>query len=302
VGVAERAGARELGPVSEPARGPGRPGALARARALVVAGHPGPSLAISALIALLAAQAAPRGAGPVALVVPAVVAGQFSIGWSNDFFDARRDATAGRGDKPVVTGGISRRAVGTAGVIALAVSLGLGLAIGAVAGLVNAVMMAAGWAYNAGLKATLASGLTYMLGFGLIPAFAASTLPGHPAPRPVVTAAAAVLGLGAHFANVIHDLDGDRVAGVRGLPQQVAARFGPGAVRLAALVLLLAASALLALSAAGPHRWVSFAGLGVAAVLAAAGAASPGRLPFLAAIGIGAIDVALFVFGGVILV
>jgi 4-hydroxybenzoate polyprenyltransferase len=302
VGVAERAGARELGPVSEPAREPARPGALARVRALAVAGHPGPSLAISAMIALLAAQAAPRGAGPVALVVPAVIAGQFSIGWSNDFFDARRDATAGRGDKPVVTGGISRRAVGTAGVIALAASLGLGLAIGAVAGLVNAVMMAAGWAYNAGLKATLASGLTYMLGFGLIPAFAASTLPGHPAPRPVVTAAAAVLGLGAHFANVIHDLDGDRVAGVRGLPQQVAARFGPGAVRLAALVLLLAASALLALSAAGPHRWVSFAGLGVAAVLAAAGAASPGRLPFLAAIGIAAIDVALFVFGGVILV
>jgi 4-hydroxybenzoate polyprenyltransferase len=276
--------------------------ALIRLRALVLSGHPGPSLAISAMIALLAAQAAPHGAGPAGLVVPAVVAGQFSIGWSNDFFDAGRDATAGRGDKPVVTGGISRRAVGVAGVTALAVSLGLGLAIGLAAGLVNAVMMAAGWAYNAGLKSTLASGLTYVLGFGLIPAFAASTLPGHPAPRPVVTAAAAVLGLGAHFANVIHDLAGDQVAGVRGLPQRVAARFGPGAVRLTALVLLLAASALLALSAAGPHRWVSLAGLGVAAVLATAGAASPGRLPFLAAIGIGAIDVALFVFGGVILV
>ena len=277
-------------------------GVAERVWALVRAGHPGPSLAISALIAVLAAQAAPHGAGPVGLVVPAVVAGQFSIGWSNDFFDAGRDATAGRGDKPVVTGGVSRCAVGIAGITALAASLVLGLAIGAVAGLVNAVMMAAGWAYNAGLKSTLASGLTYMLGFGLIPAFAASTLPGHPAPRAVVTAAAAVLGLGAHFANVIHDLDGDRLAGVRGLPQRVAAAFGPGAVRLTALVLLLAASALLALSAAGPHRWVALAGLGVAAVAATAGAVSPGRLPFLAAISIGAIDVALFVFGGVILV
>jgi 4-hydroxybenzoate polyprenyltransferase len=277
-------------------------GVAGRVRALVRAGHPGPSLAISALIAVLAAQAARHGAGMVGLVVPAVVAGQFSIGWSNDFFDAGRDATAGRRDKPVVTGGVSRRAVGAAGVTALAASLALSLAIGAVAGLVNAVMMAAGWAYNAGLKSTAASGLTYMLGFGLIPAFAASTLPGHPAPRAVVTAAAAVLGLGAHFANVIHDLDGDRLAGVRGLPQRVAARFGAGAVRLTALALLLAASALLALSAAGPHRWVSLAGLGVAAVVAAAGAASPGRLPFLAAISIGAIDVALFVFGGVVLV
>jgi 4-hydroxybenzoate polyprenyltransferase len=277
-------------------------GVAGRVGALVRAGHPGPSLAISALIAVLAAQAAPHGAGPVALVVPAVVVGQFSIGWSNDFFDAGRDATAGRTDKPVVTGVISRRAVGAAGLAALAASLVLGLAIGLAAGLVNAVMMAAGWAYNAGLKSTLASGLMYMAGFGLIPAFAAATLPGHPAPRPVVTAAAAVLGLGAHFANVIDDLDGDRVAGVRGLPQRVAARFGPGAVRLTALVLLLAASALLALSAAGPHRWLSLAGLGVAAVLATAGAASPGRLPFLAAISIAAIDVALFVFGGVVLV
>ena len=277
-------------------------GVAERVWALVRAAHPGPSLPISALIAVLAAQAAPHGAGPVALVVPTVVAGQFSIGWSNDFFDAGRDATAGRGDKPVVTGLISRRAVGVAAVAALGTSLVLGLAIGVAAGLVNAVMMAAGWAYNAGLKSTLASGILYMAGFGLIPAFAASTLPGHPAPRPVVTAAAALLGPGAHFANVIHDLDGDRVAGVHGLPQRVAARYGPGAVRLTALVLLLAASALLALSAAGPHRWVSLAGLGVAAVLAAAGAASPGRLPFLAAISIGAIDVALFVFGGVILV
>jgi 4-hydroxybenzoate polyprenyltransferase len=267
-----------------------------------VAGHPGPSLAISAMIAVLAAQAAPRGVGPVALVVPAAVAGQFSIGWSNDFFDAGRDARAGRTDKPVAAGLISRRAVAVAGAAALTVSLLLALAIGAAAGLVNAVMMAAGWAYNAGLKSTLASGLAYLAGFGLIPAFAASTLPGHPAPRAVVTAAAAVLGLGAHFANVIHDLDGDRAAGVRGLPQRVAARGGPGAVRLIALVLLLAASALLALSAAGPHRWVALAGLAAAAVLAIAGAAAPGRLPFLAAIGIAAIDVALFVFGGVILV
>ncbi|MGH3275484.1 MAG: UbiA family prenyltransferase [Streptosporangiaceae bacterium] len=273
-----------------------------RVRALVAAGHPGPSLAISAMIVVLVVQAAPHGAGPVALAVPAVVAGQFSIGWSNDFFDARRDAATGRTDKPVAAGAISRRAVAVAAGTALAVSLLLALAIGAVAGLVNVVMMAAGWAYNAGLKSTLASGLTYVAGFGLIPAFAASTLPGHPAPAPVVSAAAAVLGLGAHFANVIHDLDGDHAAGVRGLPQRVAAGAGPIAVRLTALVLLLTASALLALSAAGPHQRIALAGLAAAAVLAAAGAASPGRLPFLAAIGIAAIDVALFVFGGVILI
>src|SRR5215472_9239767 len=166
---------------------------------------------------LLVAQAAPHGAGP------AILAGQLSIGWSNDSFDARRDATAGRTDKPVATGNISMRAVWIAAI-------------------------AAGWAYNARLKSTLASGLMYLLGFGLIPAYVTSTLPGHPAPRWWVTAAAALVGLGAHFANVLPDLAADQATGVNGLPQWVAARWGTGVVRAIALVLLLLASVLLLLA------------------------------------------------------
>jgi 4-hydroxybenzoate polyprenyltransferase len=270
-------------------------------RALIRAGHPGPSLAITAMITLLAAQAAPHGSGPV-LVAPAVLAGQLSIGWSNDAFDADRDAVAGRAGKPIAAGAVSRRAVAIAAAAALTMSVLASFAIGEVAGILNAVMMAAGWAYNAGLKSTLASGLMYIVGFGLIPAFAASTLPGQPAARPWTIAAAASVGLGAHFANVLPDLAGDEAAGVRGLPQRLAARSGPVAVRLAALTLLLLASLLLVLAASPRHRWVALAGLGVAAVLATIGARAPGRLPFLAAIGIAAIDVALFAFGGVVLV
>ena len=72
-----------------------------------------------------------------------------------------------------------------------------------------------------------------------------------------MTAAAALVGLGAHFANVLPDLAADRATGVRGLPQQVAARWGPGAVRAVALVLLLSASVLLLLASepAGGSRW-----------------------------------------------
>jgi 4-hydroxybenzoate polyprenyltransferase len=282
------------------ARASGGAPALPRAGALLRAGHPGPSLAIAAMITLLAAEAARHGTGPV-LVAPAALAGQLSIGWSNDFFDARRDTAVGRTDKPVAAGQVSRRAVGVAGLAALAVSLLLSLAIGEVTGIINVVMMAAGWAYNAGLKSTLASGLMYVIGFGLIPAFAVSTLPGHPAPRPVITAAAAALGLGAHFANVLPDLAGDEQTGVRGLPQRLAARAGPAAVRLTALVFLLLASVLLVLAASGAHRWVALGGLAAAAVLAAVGARGGGRLPFLAAIGIAAIDVALLAAGGIAL-
>jgi 4-hydroxybenzoate polyprenyltransferase len=273
---------------------------MRRTWALIRASHPGPSLAITAMITVLAGEAARRGGG-LLLVTLAVAAGLLSIGWSNDAFDARRDAAAGRTDKPIPMGGISRRAAVIAAVIALLLSLLLSLAIGEITGLVNAVMLAAGWAYNAGLKSALASGFTYVVGFGLIPAFAVSTLPGPPAPGLWVSIAAALLGLGGHFANVLPDLAGDQATGVRGLPQRVAARWGPAAVRATALVLLLLASALLVLAAGQPRLWLVLGGLGAAAALAAVGARGSGRLPFLAAIGIAAIDVALFVAGGVAL-
>jgi 4-hydroxybenzoate polyprenyltransferase len=270
---------------------------MSRVRALLIASHPGPSLAITAMATLLAAQAAPHGAGAV-LVAPAMLDTQLSVGWSNDAFDAARDAAAGRTDKPVAMGAISARAVWIAAVITLAAALATSAALSVTTAVINVVMIAAGWAYNAGLKSTPASGLMYLLGFGLIPAYAASTLPGHPAPRWWVTAAAALVGLGAHFANVLPDLAADRATGVNGLPQQVAARWGPAAVRAIAIVLLLSASVLLLLASSPSRRWVALAGLAAAAALAAVGARGSGRVPFLAAIGIAAIDVVLFAVGG----
>jgi 4-hydroxybenzoate polyprenyltransferase len=269
---------------------------MRRGRALIIASHPGPSLAISAMAALLAAQAAPRGIGPV-LAGPAMLAGQLSVGWSNDAADARRDAAAGRTDKPAAAGAISVRALWIAASAGLAASLAMAAVIGPVTAAITAVIIGAAWAYNAGLKATPASGLAYLAGFGPIPAFATSTLPGHPWPAWPVTAAAAVLGLGAHFANVLPDLAGDKATGVRGLPQLVAARFGPAAVRAAALVLPLLASVLLLAAARPARRWLAITGLGLSTVLGVIGARSSGRLPFLAAIGIAAIDVVLFAAG-----
>jgi 4-hydroxybenzoate polyprenyltransferase len=268
-----------------------------RVRALIIASHPGPSLAITAMTTLLAAEAAPHGTGPI-LVAPTVLAAQLSIGWSNDACDARRDGAAGRTDKPAATGAIGVRAVWAAAAVAVCASLAMSLAIGVSTALVNAVMIAAGWAYNLRLKSTAWSALMYLVGFGLIPAFAASTLPGHPAPGWLVTAAAALIGLGAHFANVLPDLAADEATGVRGLPQRVAARWGPVAVRAAALVLLLAASVLLLVAAHGSRRWVAIAGLAAAAALGLASARGSGRVPFFAAIGIAAIDVVVFAAGG----
>lgn len=268
-----------------------------RVRALINASHPGPSLAIAAMATLLAVEAAPHGTGPV-LAGPAMLAGWLSVGWANDACDARRDAAAGRTDKPVAAGAIGARPVWIAAIVSVLAGFAMSLAIGAATALIYVVIMAAAWAYNLGLKSTAWSGLMYLAGFGPLPAYAASTLPGHPAPGWPVTAAAALVGLGAHFANVLPDLAGDQATGVKGLPQQVAARWGPVAVRAAALVLLLAASVLLVVAASGTRRWVALAGLAAAVVLGGVGARGRGRLPFYASLGIAAIDVLLFAAGG----
>ena len=252
-------------------------------------------MAITALTTLLAAQAAPHGIGPV-LTAPALLAGQLSIGWSNDACDAAKDAAAGRTDKPLARGDISARAVWAAAGASAAAGLALALVIGPVTAALYLLVVAPGWAYNLGLKSSLWSGLMYLLGFGPLPAYAASTLPGHPAPRWQVTVAAGLLGLGAHFANVLPDLAADKATGVGGLPQRVAAEWGPPVVRAVALVLLLAASVLLLLGAT--RRWVAIPGLIAALLLAVASARGTGRVPFLAAIGIAAVDIVLFVAGG----
>ena len=269
---------------------------MVRVRALIIASHPGPSLAITAMATVLAAEAAPSGFGPV-LVAPAMLAGQLSVGWSNDACDAARDVAAGRTDKPVARGEISVRSLWVAAVVSVAAALAMAAAISLLTMGILALLVGAGWAYNLGLKSTPWSGVMYLLGFGPLPAYAASTLPGQPAPRFWVCVAAALVGLGAHFVNVLPDLTADLSSGVRGLPQLVAARWGPGAARAAALVLLLSASALLVVEASPARRWVAVVGLCLSCVLALAGAVGTGRTPFRAALAIAGADVAVFVFG-----
>ena len=282
-----------------------------RMRALIRSSHPGPCLAITAMTVLLAigagalsaADAVTRsGRGTVTMFAVAVLAGQLSIGWSNDAFDAELDAAAGRSDKPLVAGTVSRRAVIVAAGIALVLSFLVAFVIGIPTGLFMVPVVGAGWAYNAGLKGTIWSGLMYVLGFGPIPALAASILPGSPPARPWSIAAASLLGLGAHFANVLPDLATDRDSGVHGLPQRVAAAGGERTVRLTALVLLLGASALIAFAPGVGTRWPVLVGLGAAVALALVAVRATGRTPFLLALGIAGIDVLMFLLGGASLV
>jgi 4-hydroxybenzoate polyprenyltransferase len=264
-----------------------------RVRALMRSCHPGPCLVITAMIVLVAVAADLRGAR-LAVFTLGGLTGQLSIGWSNDAFDADRDAAAGRQDKPIVAGDIGHRTVSAAAVVALVACVLLCFWVGPLTGLLNLIIVAAGWAYNAGLKSTLASGPMYVIGFGAIPAFAASTNRDHPVAQPWTFAAAALLGLGAHFANVLPDLATDRATGVRGLPQRVAEAYGQRAVRWTALTLLLTASCVIVIVPGGPRNWLAVVGLSAAVLLVLVGARASGRLPFVAALGVAAIDVALY--------
>lgn len=239
-------------------------GILHTASALVRACHPGPTIAVTATMSALAL-AAGRGRESV-WVGLAVLAGQLSVGWSNDFLDRGRDRKAGRSVKPVATGKLAGRLVAVAAVTALAATVAFSFAGGWRAAIAHLIGVAAAWAYNVGVKRTRASPVPYAVAFGLLPAFVTLGLPGHPWPAWWAVLAGALLGTAAHFTNVIPDISADLATGVRGLPHRLGARRS----RFTAAGLLIAASMLLIAVPGSSRLLADLAHLvGVALVLAA---------------------------------
>ncbi|MFV5993128.1 UbiA family prenyltransferase [Streptomyces sp. NPDC056231] len=282
-------------PAAVPAAAP-RPGRVAVA--LLLSAHPAPALAVSALITALAV-AAGRDASGSCLVALTMLTGQLSVGWSNDCIDIARDTAANRRDKPLVNGAVRARTVAVAACAALVLCVPLSLANGASAGSAHLIGVAAAWSYNLGLKRTPLSWLPYAIAFGLLPAFVTLALPGHPWPAATPVVAGALLGFGAHFTNVLPDIDADLAAGVRGLPQ----RLGRRRTRTVAALALLAASAVLVLGPPGSPDATGWTGLVVTGTLAVAvclplRSALDSRLPFLATLGLAGIDIALLLLQG----
>ncbi|HEX4721891.1 MAG TPA: UbiA family prenyltransferase [Pseudonocardiaceae bacterium] len=212
---------------------------------LVRACHFEACVAVTAVAVLLGI--AVGGLSPARLLLGgAVLAGQLSIGWLNDFLDAGRDTIAGRTDKPIVGGLVGRETVGIAAVVAAVCCVPLSLLVGLVPGTVHLVAVVSAWAYDAWLKSTVVSVAPFFLSFGLLPVFVVLSVPGAPVTwwLPV---AGALLGGGSHFANVLPDLAGDAATGIRGLPH----RLGATGSRWSATVLLLAAAVVLVVGPVG---------------------------------------------------
>ncbi|MGI8754027.1 MAG: UbiA family prenyltransferase [Acidimicrobiales bacterium] len=263
------------------------------ALALLEACHPGPSVVVTGVAVALAA-AEGRGATGLVAVGGAVLSGQLSVGWHNDWLDAERDRLSARGDKPVARGAIPRRVVGRAAGIAVVAVVPLSLLSGPRAAAAHLTAVALAWAYNARLKATMLSFVPYALAFPLLVAFVSLGLPGAPGPPWWQVVAAALLGTGAHLANAAPDLDDDRATGVQGLPH----RLGYRASVLGAATLLVIASGFLAFGAGRP-RLLSVGGLALAVLVVGvglvAGRRGRPRLLFGVAMLVALIDVALLV-------
>lgn len=246
--------------------------------ALARCSHLGPTVAVTVFATLLAVTA---GKGTSALLVgAAVLAGQLSVGWSNDWLDRERDRAVDRADKPLVSGDIADTTLAAAAGLAVLVCVGLSLANGLIAGVLHLAAVAAAWSYNLVVKRTPLSPLPYLVAFGLLPAFITLARPEPAAPPMWIVAAGAALGAAAHFTNVLPDLETDAATGVRGLPH----RMGRRASLIAAALLVAAA---LAMAAIGPPRRppvlgaaLSAAGFALVVGVVVAGMTGHGRLAF----------------------
>ncbi|WP_456789233.1 UbiA family prenyltransferase [Cellulomonas sp. P5_C5] len=262
---------------------------------LALACHPGPAVAVT-VFAIAMAAGADAPPSTTALVGAAVLAGQLSVGWSNDWIDADRDAAVGRTDKPVGAGRLAVGTVRAAALVAAASCVVLSLALGWRPGVVHLATVASAWAYNVRLKSTVWSWAPYAFSFGFLPLAIALALPGSPVAAWWAMAAGALLGIGAHGANVVPDLQDDQATGVRGLPHRV----GGTATSIGTALALVGATLLVVLAPPGPPRaaaaavLVAAVGLTIVGTVLALGGGRH-RLPFAFAIAVAAVDVVLLV-------
>ena len=212
-----------------------------RVRLLLASSHPGPTVTVTVLATVLAA-ASGHAPGIVVLVALAVLAGQLSIGLANDWIDADRDRAVGRTDKPVALGRISVGEVRAAALGTAAVAVVLSLLLGPVAAVAHLVLVAAGWAYDAGLKRTAFSVVPFLVAFGLLPVVSVAAGGGQ-LPAWWAVATGAVFGVAIHCTNVLPDLVDDEATGVRGFPHRLGLRLSGvvafGSLMLGAVLVLL---------------------------------------------------------------
>jgi 4-hydroxybenzoate polyprenyltransferase len=207
---------------------------------LAKASHFGPTVLVT-LISLFFAQLF-WWEGPSILIAFAVFTGQLVVGWSNDLIDYEDDLSHQRIKKPLVAGLITPKFLMSwlRVMVPIALITNLFGPLGLIGGGLS--IFAIGWAvaYNFYFKFTFLSPLPFAIAFGALPSCMA--LSKDYAPPLWMWLGGALLGIAAHFINVIKDMDQDRTSGINGLPQRCGKR---ASIFIAVLMIALAIALLL---------------------------------------------------------
>lgn len=211
-------------------------------RGLLKASHFGPTVLVTSISYFFAQLY--WWEGPALLIAIGVFCGQLVVGWSNDIIDYQDDLFHNRLKKPLVAGEISLKLLQRCLRVMVPIALLLNLfgPLGFVGGGVS--IFAIGWAvaYNLYFKFTYLSPLPFAIAFGALPSCMA--LSKGLMPPSWMWIGGALLGMAAHFLNVIKDMKQDNLSGIKGLPQII----GTKASVIAAVVLILSAVTVLLIS------------------------------------------------------
>jgi 4-hydroxybenzoate polyprenyltransferase len=186
-------------------------------KALLRASHFPQTVAMILFLTVAAVVTSAQGLN-LALFVAAVLCGQLSVGWLNDFVDASLDGSVARSDKPVVAGTLQRSALRVPIAIAMIFVVPLSLlAAGFIGGLAHILAVASAHVYNLYLSRTSWSWLPYAVSFGLLPLFVAQTASAELWPETAMIVLFSLVGVIAHLLNALPDIELDRNAGKGGL-------------------------------------------------------------------------------------
>jgi len=245
--------------------------------------HLAPSLVVTVVGFLLAITIWPFGSALI--IAAAIFSGQLCVGWTNDLVDLESDRLQNRADKPLAIGSISVLTVRTSAIVigVLCIPLSLFGPLGFRGGSVHLLGVGCGLSYNFYFKRTQFSPLPFIIAFAALPS-AIVLSKNHSVPFWLISAGG-LFGVAAHFANVVKDMERDRDAGLRGLPQILGTR----ASLLIAGVALLIISLLLANHT---HLWIPVAVSALAVLLLFV---APIKFAFPLVMGLAIADVAILV-------
>ena len=204
-------------------------------RGLLKASHFGPTVLVTAISFGFATYY--WWEGPAFVIAFGVFTGQLVVGWSNDLYDYQDDLRHARINKPLVAKSITKESLQKwlSFMVAFSFIANLLGPLGIKGGLVYMFGVAWGVGYNFYFKFSPLSPLPFAIAFAALPS--CIVISKDITPPLWMWLGGALLGMAAHFINVIKDMKEDQISQIGGLPQ----RLGTTKSVISALVLVLLA-------------------------------------------------------------